>query len=613
MTTRLNSLKIPNDLRPFRLTILGVIGLSWLAPTQVHAQSPLPTNPRPRPDTTEKPAGVAEKAPDGPELLPTTPILPALKPRRKAFELQELDGYFRFRADWFKNFHMGFDDTEGAGGAPFARPAACGDASSGAPCEETLKTSNIRLRLRPRINVNEYTSVHVELDVFDNLILGSTPIGNDGLTGSDDLPLRAFSDTQGSPQAGINANSDSIRVKRAWAEVHNPGLGVLKVGRQPVHWGLGIFANSGGYDPIHDVWDLDGDFGDTVDRLMIATKIPGTDYDVGVGMDWAATTPSAAHTDIFRNRFGGQPWDLDDNDDVNQWVISLSRMDSPKRFRERVDQGELAVNYGIYFLYRTQNWETVRESGDDGDISRFHDRDAKAYIPDLWFRLGYGKLSLEIEGVAVIGGVDNLTDQGVNQSIDFRQFGGVARLGYKLIDDKLNLGFEVGFASGDQYDNDPEGSIHIRNATRLPECTAADTCDSTISQFAFDPDYKVDMILFRELMGAVTNATYLKPSASYDITGQIKGSLASIISLANQPIATPGNSTFYGVELNADVSYTSGAFSAGIAYGVLFPLAALSHPETIADDGGMGFGFGPTNTGSAETAQTIQSRVSVQF
>src|ERR1700759_1906130 len=56
----------------------------------------------------DKKAGVAEEAPKTPGLLPTTPALPAPKGRGKRWKLLELDGYYRMRTDWFKNFNICF-------------------------------------------------------------------------------------------------------------------------------------------------------------------------------------------------------------------------------------------------------------------------------------------------------------------------------------------------------------------------------------------------------------------------------------------------------------------------------------------------------------------------
>jgi hypothetical protein len=69
----------------------------------------------------------------------------------------------------------------------------------------------------------------------------------------------------------------------------------------------------------------------------------------------------------------------------------------------------------------------------------------------------------------------------------------------------------------------------------------------------------------------------------------------------------------YGVELDGDFGYHHEGFFAGIAYGVLFPLSALDHPTDDPSGGsGPGFGYGD-NDGDAEAAQTIQTRLMLQF
>src|ERR1700753_894461 len=61
------------------------------------------------PAADEKKEGGAEAAPKTPGLLPTPPARPVQKGRRKRWKLFELDGYFRLRSDWYKNFNEGFN------------------------------------------------------------------------------------------------------------------------------------------------------------------------------------------------------------------------------------------------------------------------------------------------------------------------------------------------------------------------------------------------------------------------------------------------------------------------------------------------------------------------
>jgi len=553
----------------------------------------------------EKPEGVAESAPRTPGLLPTTPALPPPKGHRKKFELIEVDGYFRFRGDYFKNFHLSFRDDDTLGGSPFPRPLGCTIPSDGTagdvsdrPCDDSVKSANMRLRLEPTINLDETIGVHTQIDILDNVVLGSTPAGNPASLG-------AFGDGQ-----DTSDGSDSIRVKRAWAEVHAP-LGVLTFGRQAAQWGLGIYANGGGEDPINGGYNMDADGGDTVDRVMFGTLIPGTRLKAGLAIDWPLTRPVSDQTDAGDAREGQQGWDLDDNDDVTQYVFVMSRMDKPEDFRETIDRGELAINYGVYFTYRTQAWDYNAAMLDGGpvDPDAFVPRDAKAYIPDLWARLGWNQLLLEIEAVAAVGNINRLTDQDptLDQSVALRQWGGVARGTYRAMQDKLKIGLEMGAASGDQYDNTPQGSTHISNAPTLPNAT-----DDTLSWFRFDPNYHVDLILFRELIGTVTNAIYAKPFMSYDLTKAIRLKVANVTSFAMKPVATPGNGSMYGTEFDVDIGYDAGGFSMGLAYGLLFPLDAMDHPADEIGTGGDGFGYGE-NAGNSGNAHTLQMRLGVRF
>ena len=597
-----------------------------------------PGGPAGRPGSNPiKPKGVAEQAKEGADRLPTTPVIPQVKNKRKRFELFELDGYYRFRSDWFKKLHLGFVDQE-PGGAPFSLPLTCyitpedlADSGADNPCADRIKTANMRLRLEPTINVSETTHIHMQVDILDNLVLGSTPDNVSGAASPPgNLTLGAFNGIQAPPEPGRNSVGDAVRVRRVWAEV-DTSLGHLTFGRQPWHFGLGLFANAGGANPFDGTYDLDSDFGDTVDRVMFRAGIPGTNLQAAVAADWSVTYPTAAQDDTFLNEYDNQAWDLDDSDDVNQWVFMITRFDNTELFKENLAKKGSAFNFGVMMAYRTQDWATrqVPEGSplSDGVVYRGY----KTYTPDVWLRYARKQLTLEFEGVATIGSIQNVsdielprypidptdpdgTDPAVDDPVDIRRFGAVGRLNYQLLSGKGKVGFEVGYASGDQWDNTPSGATHIRNARPLP----ISINDTVISNFMFDPDYSVDLILFRELLGTVTNATYFKPNFAYGITDEIKARSAAILSLANKPVATPGNGGAYGLEFNADVSYSKGAFTGGLAYGVFFPMSAMNHTPNSGFDEGPGFEFGAGNlgadgTGDATTAQTIQARLMLQF
>lgn len=580
---------------------LVVMLLPAAAAAQVPGPSGLPGGAgTPTGEDEDKGDGVAEEAPKTPGLLPTTPTLPPPKGKRNKFELFELDGYFRLRSDYMKNFHLSFRDDAALGGAPFPLPIGCTPAGemtpgavAGRPCKDTLRSSNLRLRLEPRINVTETVTVLSQIDVLDNIVLGS-----DGENPQPD-------------QSGVDSFNDTIAVRRAWAEVQTP-LGIVTFGRQPWHWGMGMYRNSGAEDPINGGYDLDGDFGDTVDRVSFGTLIPGTRLRGGLAMDFPFSGLSSDETPEYAFR-GGQPWDLDNADDQRRFVLTISRMDAPVDFSDAVDRGGMVLNWGIQFAYATQGWDyTPETAGEPVDPDAFVPRDMTLYTPNVWLKAALGALLLEVEAAANVGSIQHLDDQDVDDDASVRSFGGVARLTARAVENKLRFGVEAGGATGDDWDNVVEGRTHLSNIVPIAPG------DTTLSRFIFNPDYKVDLIFFRELMGAVSNAFYAKPFMSYELTKSIDLKVANVTSFAHKMVSTPGNALMYGTEFDADLGFTSGAFHAGMAYGVFFPLSAMNHP---ADElGGSGFTYDDVpdaetfpNVGDAGNAHTFQLRLVVKF
>jgi uncharacterized protein (TIGR04551 family) len=272
----------------------------------------------------------------------------------------------------------------------------------------------------------------------------------------------------------------------------------------------------------------------------------------------------------------------------------------------------------VYFEYKTQAWESSLASntplGATPSPLVYEQRNLKMYSPDLWAKVGLGRITLEAELVGQLGSVDLVASAPSAAMLDvrnynIRKYGGSGRFTFRGFEGKLRLGLESGFASGDQWDNIPQGATNLAYANPFGDPAAAS--GATLSQFAFNRDYKVDLILWRHLVGAVSNAAYFKPFVQYDITRSITFKVANVTSLALKKVATPGNDRVYGTEFDGDLGYAGNGLFVGISYGVLFPLGAMGHPDTVAgysDPTTMA-----TNTGSASTAHTIQSRFVLAF
>jgi uncharacterized protein (TIGR04551 family) len=240
-------------------------------------------------------------------------------------------------------------------------------------------------------------------------------------------------------------------------------------------------------------------------------------------------------------------------------------------------------------------------------------RNAGATVIDGFGRLHFHHLLLEAEGTLIVGhigdsgnapGTRDFPGMSVN-SLDILQGGGMGRATLGFLHDILRLRLESGFASGDQAESLLPGQTNFMSTPIVQP-----PGDHTITNFHFDPDYHVDLILFRRILGTVTNAIYAKPSIEWDITDSFGVKLDVIASFPHVPVSTPGNGSMYGLEMDTTIGYRNveEGFYAGFQYGVLFPFSALDQPTT-----GTPAPLFPVGVGSQGTAQTLRTYLAVKF
>ena len=263
----------------------------------------------------------------------------------------------------------------------------------------------------------------------------------------------------------------------------------------------------------------------------------------------------------------------------------------------------MVLNAGVYFAYRDQYLASEKaplagvSSKDlaEGGGAPYVRRGLRQYVPDLWFQLLYKKLRFEAEGVMVAGSLQSASAEGAGLSYKLRQIGVATQTELKAVEDRLRLQFGFGWASGDQGllpDGTRTSTLSPpRNGTILGGRVAD---DRTYTEFRFHPDYRIDLILNRNILGRVQGEYYFRPSVDYDFTrsneGQKLGGGAAIIwSRASEFIQTPGHRRDLGIELDLSVYYQSkdgalndnpdkmGGFFTMLQYGVLFPMGGLSY------------------------------------
>lgn len=578
--------------------------------------------------------------------------------------LLELDGYFRFRYDFFAGLDLGtYYKRSGAaqGVGPFVpgfspptplcntdvRERGGGTNDQGetvAPADscanregtdDTLGGANIRFRLEPTLNVYEGVRIRSQIDILDNLVLGSTPDSGYSTL----APLAALSNTQISPSAGVNTLfRDSIRVKRVWGEYTTP-LGELSFGRMPNHFGMGITANDGS--------GIDRDFGDTVDRVMFAAQIG--DFVIAPAYDWAAS--GATSTNLFAQQ--GQPFDRDQRDDVDQFVLTVSKIDSPEARKLKLANGEVVFDFGTQQMLRFQNLDSSSIPYTDGlgadqdpaTTTQIVKRDTQLYKFSYWAELVWEKLTIsaEVAGtygtigsagtVGNAGGSSGTSGELFNQyrsitggeSIEISQYGGSLRTSYKLLDDALTLELLVLAASGDGapgwgvfplYGSPTQGGAWDGNQAG----------DGAITNFVFDPDFVVDLIFWRQLVGAVTDAVVIRPSIAYDLTEELGGRLDIIYSRALFAESTASSSftsdqvggldANLGIEADVSLFYRSKhGFFGQFQYGIFIPMDGLDRqvqveanqqPTATLDQG-------PVRRLDASVAHTLQVLLGIEF
>jgi uncharacterized protein (TIGR04551 family) len=106
----------------------------------------------------------------------------------------------------------------------------------------------------------------------------------------------------------------------------------------------------------------------------------------------------------------------------------------------------------------------------------------------------------------------------------------------------------------------------------------------------FHPDYHVDRILFREIVGTVTDAFYFRPHVRVTVAehhrGRLEARLAAVASFAVFAESTPGGERPLGLELDPTLAYVSDfGFAAALEQGTLFGLSGLGNPKLGLDAG----------------------------
>jgi uncharacterized protein (TIGR04551 family) len=544
---------------------------------------------------------------------------------KRKLELVTFDGYFRTRPELFYKFNFW---GQNSAGVPVTDPSGytLWPTSPTSNQERTNAGVNMRFRLEPTINVSEEVRIRSQIDMLDNVVWGSTPnyaysrnASNNYAYDTNNFSL--FSNSQAPVTAGVNSLTNSIALKRVWGEISTP-VGMLRFGRMGSHWGLGMLYNDGN--------GIDSDWGDTVDRVSFtAEPIPGWYFTPM--LDFNVEGPLSV-----RQASGGQQFDLSNSDDVHSFIIAIARKDTETERRAKLDSGGFVFNFGLHFTYKVQRNDAVDllsqpfgttdgQSPTAQSVS-WVQRQGSLFTPDVWVKFERKNLRIEGEFAAILGSIQNraltgstATSPGFDQSLYVYQFGGVLQGEYRILNGDLEFGVDVGVASGDKA---PGYGYYPRRKNSSPtqpgdidgaqyNCPSTGGClDNQITNFRMNQDFRVDMILYREILGGITDSIYVKPRVKYRIIQGFEAFVSGIYSRSLFWESTPGSlyasaangDPSLGIELNAGARYeTEDGFFGQLQYGILFPLGGFHR----VDANGNGI--------NSDNPQALRAVVGIKF
>ncbi|MGZ3453955.1 MAG: hypothetical protein ACXVEF_30395 [Polyangiales bacterium] len=463
----------------------------------------------------------------------------------------KIQGNFRLRGEALNNLDLDRGLTP-SGQALFPIPAGTG-------AGQTLTYADMRLRTDLAFYApGGLVAVKSRIDVLDNTALGGNAVG-----------IPSASTTQASP-------IDAFHVKRLYGEVLLP-FGLLAAGRMGNHWGLGILANGG------DCGDCDS--GDAQDRIAFVTPVLG--HILGASYDFSWIGPTQWRVDGTR-RLGFAPVAQ-----VQTVTFAILRYSDGLAHERRRLAGKVTVNYGAYVTHRWQSGDApyaylpIAQGGRAGTITS---RGFTATAFDGWFRVVVPHGRVEGEIAYLIGNVDNpslIPGLTSNQPVTSHQLGAALQSDIGAPHDPIGGGLDLGYASGDSAPgfgvNPDPGSTVAAKPGELDGAQANLPYDRTVDNFKFHPDYRIDRILFREIIGTVTDAYYLRPHARADLlrlsTGVLSFDVAAVASWAVYAQSTPGGKTPLGFELDPSLVWHSrDRFSMAFEYAAFFPGSAFNNP-----------------------------------
>lgn len=424
------------------------------------------------------------------------------------------------------------------------------------------------------------TLTHGDLRLRTDVDFVSTGGGVAGHVSIDVLDVTMGSDATGIPAASTRQEVDrAVHVRHAWGEALTP-FGVIAAGRMGSDWGLGILANAGNC--------LDCDGGDSADRIAFVTPLGGMIWAVAFDVSWSGPTVGRASMD--------RELDFDPTDDVRTITFATMRWRSDWARERRRRAGKSTIDWGAYGSHRWQDNDVPAEylplAGAEMDGVVTH-RGYRATAVDGWLRLTFPMARIEAEAAVLIASVDEpslVPGVSLREPVESLQYGGALESEFGDPTGSFTAGIDAGYASGDPapgFGAFPTVGAPPPQPGDLEGAQAGAPGDRRVDNLRFHPNYRVDRILWREIVGAVTDGMYVRPHVNWiavDLPqGRLTANAAAIASFAVEPSSAPGGEAPLGVEIDPTLTWQSrDGLVVSAEYAILFPLAGLDGVDQAA-------------------------------
>lgn len=412
-----------------------------------------------------------------------------------------------------------------------------------------------RLRLTPSLFLGDDLRVFADVDLLA-ASLGPAATG---------VPWAARSDASRSAALGL------LEVRALGVDWLLP-IGVLSFGRMPAHFGHGLGANDGA--------ELDDDGGDRADRLAFVAPVFGmlvaAALDVGPGPARSDFGPSTRALSVGEQAIslGVMRWHA-------PWEVALYR-----------DAGRPLFDAGLALALEWQAkdapgpWVTLDWTRDTGAVRR----DAHLAVADLWARGIVGRFRLEGEAFLSDLSIDNPSPwPGVTVRRTLRgNPAAFALVGEaRLLDDEqghpsdaLLVQLELGAASADPAAGFPDVTPTAFTGAQPgdvfgPQVDLKRGGDDRFDAARLHPLHRIDLILWRTLLGGVSEAAYARAHVEGAPLAWLRLESALIYSQAIVAESAPGGVAPLGVELDVGAEATLGGASLRVDAGSLLPLGGL--------------------------------------